>query len=78
VIDIPRFRKRVTTVVPESKDPLECLDKFTYIDYRECQCNNIVTYLLPKLYWHMEKRGKLETLRMITHARDHSNNRVSS
>lgn len=61
-----RLRKSVS-ISPEmtSQEPkknsvdLNYLMKFSYSDYRNCQCNNIVNYLFWTLHQHMEKSRKL-------------------
>lgn len=58
-----RFRRQSTYIPSEiTKDPTQpCyLRKFNHIDYRDCQCVNIITHLFWKLHQHIEKSGKLD------------------
>jgi hypothetical protein len=57
-----RFRKRPTSISPEMiEDPSHhsCLEKFSHIDYRNCQCDNVISHLFWKLHQHIEKSSKL-------------------
>lgn len=57
-----RFWKRPTSIAPETtKEPSypSYLEAFSHIDYRNCQCDNIISYLFWKLYWHIENSGKI-------------------
>lgn len=57
-----KFRKRSRSIFPETViDPSHpsCLEKFSHVDYRDCQCDNIISHLFWKLRQHIEKSGKL-------------------
>ncbi|XP_011871981.1 PREDICTED: adenylate cyclase type 10-like [Vollenhovia emeryi] len=59
--ELPRFRKRSASISLEmTKDPSHpsCLEKFSQIDYRNCQCDNIISHLFWRLHQHMEKSGE--------------------
>ncbi|CAL1677024.1 unnamed protein product [Lasius platythorax] len=58
-----RFWKRPTSIAPETtKEPSypSYLEAFSHIDYRNCQCDNIISYLFWKLHWHMENSGEID------------------
>ena len=57
-----RFRKRSTNIFLEmTTDPSHpnLLKKFSHIDYRNCQCDNVISHLFWKLHEHIERSGKL-------------------
>ncbi|KAG5312188.1 ADCYA cyclase, partial [Acromyrmex insinuator] len=56
--------KRRSSIFPEMTDPSDpsLLEKFNHIDYRNCRCNNIISYLFWKLREHIEKSGKIDKL----------------
>ncbi|KAG5340771.1 ADCYA cyclase, partial [Acromyrmex charruanus] len=57
--------KRRSSIFPEmTTDPSDpsLLEKFNHIDYRNCRCNNIISYLFWKLHEHIEKSGKIDKL----------------
>ncbi|KAG5321791.1 ADCYA cyclase, partial [Acromyrmex heyeri] len=57
--------KRRSSIFPEMTiDPSDpsLLEKFNHIDYRNCRCNNIISYLFWKLHEHIEKSGKIDKL----------------
>ncbi|XP_036142837.1 adenylate cyclase type 10 [Monomorium pharaonis] len=58
-----RFGKRSTSIFPEmTEDPSHhsYLENFTHIDYRNCQCDNVVAHLFWKLHQHIEKSSENE------------------
>lgn len=58
-----RFRKQSVYIPSEiTKDSTHPsnLKKFSHIDYRNCQCDNIISHLFWKLHQHIEKSGKLD------------------
>lgn len=54
-----KFRRQIPEM---TKDPTHenYLKRFSHIDYRNCQCANIISYLFWILYEHIEKSGKLD------------------
>jgi len=55
-----RFGKR--SIFPEmTKEPSHpsYLEKFSHIDYRNCQCDNVISHLFWRLHRHIEQSGKL-------------------
>ncbi|RLU22802.1 hypothetical protein DMN91_005080 [Ooceraea biroi] len=65
IADFPWFRKRSASIALEMmKDPLSsiCLEEFSHIDYRDCQCNNIISYLFSRLHQHIENSGEMNEI----------------
>lgn len=57
-----KFEKRSTSIFSEMiNDPSHPnhLEKFSYIDYRNCECDSVISHLFWRLRWHIEKSGKL-------------------
>lgn len=59
-----KFWKRFTSVAPEmAKDPFStCLEEFSHIDYRNCQCDSVISHLFWRLHRHIENCGKFINL----------------
>ncbi|XP_025264205.1 adenylate cyclase type 10-like [Camponotus floridanus] len=59
-----KFWKRSTSVAPEiTKDPFSsCLEEFSHIDYRNCQCDSVISHLFWRLHRHIENCGEIEVL----------------
>ncbi|XP_018349261.1 PREDICTED: adenylate cyclase type 10-like [Trachymyrmex septentrionalis] len=58
------FRRR-SSIFPEMTiDPSDpsLLQKFSHIDYRNCQCDNVISHLFWKLREHIENSGEIEKL----------------
>ncbi|XP_067216073.1 adenylate cyclase type 10-like isoform X2 [Linepithema humile] len=53
-----KFWKRQTSIAPKAtEEPLSHLEEFSHIDYRDCQCDSIISYLFWKLHKHIEQSG---------------------
>ncbi|KYN20825.1 Adenylate cyclase type 10 [Trachymyrmex cornetzi] len=60
-----KFGRRSTSIFPEiTADPSHpsLLEKFSHIDYRNCQCDNVISHLFWKLHEHIEKSGEIDKL----------------
>lgn len=59
-----KFWKRPTSVAPEmAKDPFSiCLEEFSHIDYRNCQCDSVISHLFWRLHRHIGNCGKVINL----------------
>lgn len=62
--ELLRFRKRSASVVSETMEDLShvnFLEKLSHIDYRNCQCDGIISCLFWRLHQHIENSGKIRT-----------------
>ncbi|XP_018398206.1 PREDICTED: adenylate cyclase type 10-like [Cyphomyrmex costatus] len=57
------FGKKSTSIFLETTTDLShpsFLVKFSHIDYRNCQCDNIISHLFWKLHHHIEESGEID------------------
>lgn len=57
---LPWHKSRLLSIdLKLTKDPssLICLKQFSYVDFRDCQCSNVVANLFSRLYEHVTKTG---------------------
>ncbi|XP_020298817.1 uncharacterized protein LOC109863037 isoform X2 [Pseudomyrmex gracilis] len=62
---LTKFWKRPSGIAPEITEETfhpSYLEDFTYIDYRNCQCDSIITFLFWELYRHIEKSGEIHKI----------------
>ncbi|XP_070167143.1 adenylate cyclase type 10 [Polyergus mexicanus] len=58
-----KFWKRPARVAPETAKDLSYpnyLEEFSHIDYRNCQCDNVISHLFWKLHRHIEDCGEID------------------